>query len=163
MYYLAGQFRRLEIPYFEICLYFENLSQKYNLVVYLHWMDISFDKYCIKVSLFRNVFLVSPILPKNEHENSNFCPSLLGQKFFVHFLGELKKPKCLFEINWPLAKVCCTCWSDYEDGFFENRKMPKEMQTAWQETRYIIMTLLSSASVLQFFLFFLMSKVVAQP
>ena len=103
MYYLAGQFRRLEIPYFEICLYFENLSQKYNLVVYLHWMDISFDKYCIKVSLFRNVFLVSPILPKNEHENSNFCPSLLGQKLFVRFLGELKKQKRPFEFNWPLT------------------------------------------------------------
>ena len=51
----------------------------------------------------------------------------------------------------------------YEDGFFENRKMPKEMQMAWQETRYIVMTLFSSVSVLQFFLFFLMSKVVAQP
>ena len=28
---------------------------------------------------------------------------LLGQKFFVRFLGELKKPKCPFEINWLLA------------------------------------------------------------
>ena len=31
--------------------------------------------------------------PKNELENVNFCPSLLGQTFFVRFLGELKKPK----------------------------------------------------------------------
>jgi hypothetical protein len=36
---------------------------------------------------------VSSILPKNELENVNFFPSLLGQKFFVRFLGELKKPK----------------------------------------------------------------------
>ena len=42
---------------------------------------------------------MSPILPKNELENSNFCSSLLGQKFFVHFLGELNKSKGLFEIN----------------------------------------------------------------
>ena len=35
--------------------------------------------------------LVSSILPKNEPENVNFCPSLLEQKLFVHFLGELKK------------------------------------------------------------------------
>ena len=45
------------------------------------------------------VFLVSSILPKNELKNSNFCPSLLGQKFFVRFLEELKNPKFPFEIN----------------------------------------------------------------
>ena len=39
------------------------------------------------------------ILPKNELENVNFCPSLLGKKCFFHFLGELKKPKSPFEIN----------------------------------------------------------------
>ena len=37
--------------------------------------------------------------PKNQLENVNFCPSQLGQKFFVRFLGELKKPKSPFEIN----------------------------------------------------------------
>ena len=42
---------------------------------------------------------------KNEFGNSNFCPSLLGKKFFVCFLGELKKPKCPFEINWPLVHL----------------------------------------------------------
>jgi hypothetical protein len=36
-------------------------------------------------------FLVSLIVPKNELENSNFCPSLMGQNFFVRFLEELKK------------------------------------------------------------------------
>jgi hypothetical protein len=40
---------------------------------------------------------------KNELENSIFCPSLLGQKFFVLSLGELKKTKCPFEINRPLV------------------------------------------------------------
>ena len=34
---------------------------------------------------------MSPKLPKYELENSNLCPSLLGQKFFVRFLGEFKK------------------------------------------------------------------------
>ena len=47
---------------------------------------------------------MSSILPKNELETSNFCPSLLGQKFFVRFLEELKKIKCHFEINWPLRR-----------------------------------------------------------
>ena len=44
--------------------------------------------------------------PNNEPENSNFCPSLLGQTFFVHFLGELKTSKIPFEINWPLHMYC---------------------------------------------------------
>ena len=35
----------------------------------------------------------------NKLENVNIHPSLLGQKFFVRFLGELKKPKSPFEIN----------------------------------------------------------------
>jgi hypothetical protein len=46
-----------------------------------------------------SALLVSSILPKNELENVNFCPCLLGQNFFVRFLGELKKPKSPFEIN----------------------------------------------------------------
>ena len=37
--------------------------------------------------------------------NVNFYPSVLGQKFFVRFLGELKKPKSPFEINWPLEET----------------------------------------------------------
>ena len=39
---------------------------------------------------------MSSILPKNELENVNFCPSLLG---------ELKNPKSPFEINWPLIRL----------------------------------------------------------
>jgi hypothetical protein len=42
---------------------------------------------------------MSSILPENELENFNFCPSLVGQKFFVRFLEELKKTKSPFEIN----------------------------------------------------------------
>ena len=45
---------------------------------------------------------MSSILPKNELKDVNFCPSLLGQKFFVRFLGDLKKPKSPFEINLTL-------------------------------------------------------------
>ena len=44
------------------------------------------------------------ILPKKEFENVNFCPILLGQNFFVRFLGELKKTKGPFEINLPLTR-----------------------------------------------------------
>ena len=42
---------------------------------------------------------MSSILPKNELENGNFCPGLLGQNFFVRFWENLKKPKSPFEIN----------------------------------------------------------------
>ena len=35
----------------------------------------------------------------NELENSNICPSLLGQKSFVRFLEELKKTNRHFEMN----------------------------------------------------------------
>ena len=56
---------------------------------------------------------MSSILPRNELENVNFCHGLLGQKFFVRFLGELKKPKSPFEINWPLQfllnTLSCHC------------------------------------------------------
>ena len=69
---------------------------------------------CLKVSYSRQEILVSSILPKNELENVNFCPSLLGQTFFVRFFGELKKTKSPFEINCPLAylgllSLTCLC------------------------------------------------------
>ena len=45
---------------------------------------------------------MSSVLPKNNFGNSNFCPSLLEQKFFLCFLEELKKQtKCPFKINFP--------------------------------------------------------------
>ena len=53
---------------------------------------------------------MSSILPKNELENVNFCPSLLRQKFFVRFLGELKTLKFPFEINWPLVRWTLKSW-----------------------------------------------------
>ena len=70
-------------------------------------------------------FLVSLIVPKNELENSNFCPSLMGQNFFVRFLEELKK-KCPLEINRPLIigegdtilPFYCSEKMKWEGGFF---------------------------------------------
>ena len=56
----------------------------------------------LNVIYSRKEILVSSIIPKNELENVDFCPSLLGQKLFVRFLEELKKSKSSFEINWPL-------------------------------------------------------------
>ena len=56
---------------------------------------------------------MSSILPKNKLENVNFCPSLLGQKFFVRFLGELKKPRSPFEINWPLGRQVWKSFLEY--------------------------------------------------
>ena len=55
---------------------------------------------------------MSSILPKNELENSNFCPSLLGQKYFVRFLEEFKKPKSTFEINRPFGTIQKLCQHD---------------------------------------------------
>ena len=40
--------------------------------------------------------------PKKQTWNVNFCPSLLGKKFLVHF-GRIEK-KSPFEINWPLGE-----------------------------------------------------------
>ena len=44
-------------------------------------------------------FKVRILFTLKEFENVNFYPSQLGQKFFVHFVGELKKLKSPFEIN----------------------------------------------------------------
>ena len=40
----------------------------------------------------------------------NFCPSLLGQKFFNRFLDKLKEPENPSEINRPLMHITCV-WS----------------------------------------------------
>ena len=52
-----------------------------------------------KGQLISKEILVSSILPQNELENVDFCPSLQGQIFFVSVLRELKQPKSPFEIN----------------------------------------------------------------
>jgi hypothetical protein len=60
-------------------------------------------KKLLKVSWFRNAFLLSSILPRNEQiEFDLIYHSSKVEFFFVHFLGELKIPKRYFEINWPL-------------------------------------------------------------
>ena len=40
---------------------------------------------------------------KNELENFNFCPGLLGQKFLIGFFKNWKKSP--LEINWPLLNL----------------------------------------------------------
>ena len=52
-----------------------------------------------KAQLISKEILVSSILPNNEKENFSFCPSLLGQIFFILFLEGLKKQKSSFETN----------------------------------------------------------------
>ena len=67
----------------------------YQYKVYYYDKDIVctiYQSFYTKGQLISNEILVSSILPKNELENVNFCPGLLGQKFLFCFLGELKKP-----------------------------------------------------------------------
>ena len=62
--------------------------------------DFSSDFWIIcKGQLVSKGNLVSSILPKSKLENLNFCPSLLGQKFFLRFLEEFKNYKKSFW-NW---------------------------------------------------------------
>ena len=55
--------------------------------------------YIMWPSFSQKEILVSSVLPKNELENVNFCPSLLGQKFFISFCGELKNQKALSKLT----------------------------------------------------------------
>ena len=48
---------------------------------------------------FSNDFSQFKLETKNNFENINFCPSLLGQKSFVCFAGELKKPEALLKLT----------------------------------------------------------------
>ena len=56
----------------------------------------------LKVSQFRNVCLVSSILPKNEQKIWFYYNGTSSQIVLIHFWGELKTSKIHFEINWPL-------------------------------------------------------------
>ena len=51
--------------------------------------------------------LVSSILPKNVLEDSNFCPSLLGQKFFVCFFGRFENVTTSF---WNFLTFSSLIW-----------------------------------------------------
>ena len=53
----------------------------------------------LKVSYFRNVFLMSSILPKNEQKIQPNYYGTSSRIVFVRFLEELKIPKRHFEIN----------------------------------------------------------------
>ena len=44
--------------------------------------------------------------PRKQTKNSTLQLWYLKLNFFVHFLGELKKPKRHFEINWSLVAEC---------------------------------------------------------
>jgi hypothetical protein len=66
---------------------------------WLAYTDFKVLPVVVKGQLILKSLLVSSILPKNELENNNCYPSLLGQKFFVRILEELKKPKSPFKIN----------------------------------------------------------------
>ena len=85
---------------FEVAIFLFNFKKYYQT------LKAKNNNITLKVRWNRNVFLGSSILPKNELENFNFCPGLLGQKFFVRFLEELKTQKSPFEINWPLVNAC---------------------------------------------------------
>ena len=43
--------------------------------------------------------MVFSILPKNQLETSNFCPSQLGQKFFVRFGRIVKDKNVILELT----------------------------------------------------------------
>ena len=69
----------------------------------------------VKVSSSRKEILVSSIHPQNALENVNLCSSLLGQKFFVRFLEELKKnKKTLSKLTDLLVSLSCHVSIDYQ-------------------------------------------------
>ena len=49
--------------------------------------------------------MVSSILPQNQQKNRLYYYFTSSRIVSVHFLGELKTSKRLFEINWPLTKL----------------------------------------------------------
>ena len=57
---------------------------------------------CVKGQLISKGNLVSSILPKMNLKMLIFALAYWGRNFLFVFLGELKKPKSPFEINWPL-------------------------------------------------------------
>ena len=59
----------------------------------------------LKVSWFRNAFLGSSILTKNERKIRIYYYGTSIQTVFTRFFGRKKTPKRHFEINWPLANM----------------------------------------------------------
>ena len=64
---------------------------------------VEFQTECMKLERFlpknqhtQRKFSCLKFSQKNELESANFSPSILGQKNFVRFLGDLKKPKSPF-------------------------------------------------------------------
>ena len=64
-------------------------------------------KELLKVSSFRNDFLVSSIFPQKRTKTSRpeaLYLVLMSNNFFVRFLGKLRISESPFEINWPLGE-----------------------------------------------------------
>ena len=63
---------------------------------------------------------------KNELENFNFCPGLLGQKFLIGFFKNWKKSP--LEINWPLLNLIFNnsslLWR-FDDNFIPTVRAPR--------------------------------------
>ena len=80
----------------------------YQYKVYYYDKDIVctiYQSFYTKGQLISNEILVSSILPKNELENVNFCPSLLEQNFFHWFFGRIETQNRHYKVNWPLFWV----------------------------------------------------------
>ena len=55
---------------------------------------------CYWIYIFKGQLISKGNLSVFQKNERNFCPSLLGQKFFVRFFGELKKQRSPFEKSW---------------------------------------------------------------
>ena len=79
---------------------FQNIFKTFNKNrTFLDWIMKGFMSVVLKVSKFQNQKYLSSILPiKNELNICQNLTYLLGQKFFVRFLGELRKNIFAFKI-----------------------------------------------------------------
>ena len=59
----------------------------------------------VKVSWFRNVFLVSSNFPRNERKQFDLRYQSSKVEFFCSFFGRIEDRKSPFEINWPLTSL----------------------------------------------------------
>ena len=79
-------------------------SSKLNSM--LLWSSIKHvEDWIVKVSQFRNVFLVSSNSSKKPENNLTWGAVVVRSNFFVRFSEELKIPKIHFEIKWPVGTI----------------------------------------------------------
>ena len=100
---LRFEFWQIRIHEFVACTIYLKLS------IFLKWQLCAYANlhiaHCTKGQLISKGKCSVFNSLKNKLENVNFCPSLLGQNFFGRFLGELKKTKSPFKINWRLIAI----------------------------------------------------------